>query len=150
MDLFSDESGLGVSTDDGRCNLSKLKFVDGKPSLENIFTFKAHMPTNCQIPGAASGLYPVHATGFSHRAKQFVFTAGGEGAINFWDFDTRNKIKTIPYNNTPVTAAKLSVDGYWLAYGLGYDWADGIRSYKKYKTSVGVHYLEDEELRHKG
>ena len=55
-----------------------------------------------------------------------MFTAGGDGVINLWDYEVRNKIRALTFNKVPITFAKISPDGNYMAYALGYDWSEGI------------------------
>lgn len=49
-------------------------------------------------------------------------TAGADGGLHFWDYEAKNKIKTLNYGNNPICAAKVSPRGDMIAYGLGNDW----------------------------
>lgn len=49
-------------------------------------------------------------------------TAGSDGGMHFWDFEAKNKIKTLNYGGMPITTAKVSAKGDMIAYGLGNDW----------------------------
>ena len=37
-------------------------------------------------------MYPVNCVGFNPRNDKFLYTAGGEGNMYYWDFDAKNKI----------------------------------------------------------
>lgn len=52
-------------------------------------------------------------------------TAGADGGLHFWDFEAKNKIKTLNYAGIPITTAKVSGKGDMIAYGLGNDWHTG-------------------------
>jgi len=52
-------------------------------------------------------------------------TCGSDGSINFWDFNVRNKIKSLVFAGTPICCAKVSPMGDLIAYGLGNDWHIG-------------------------
>jgi len=49
-------------------------------------------------------------------------TAGADGGMHFWDYEAKNKIKTLNYAGNPISAAKVSPKGDMIAYGLGNDW----------------------------
>ena len=53
-------------------------------------------------------------------------TCGSDGNLNFWDFNVRNKIKSLVFAGNPVCHAKVSPLGDYIAYGLGNDWHLGV------------------------
>jgi mRNA export factor len=53
-------------------------------------------------------------------------TAGSDGVIHFWDFEAKNKIKSLSYNGNPVCAARVNNSGEMVAYALGNDWHLGV------------------------
>jgi len=147
--FYSDGSGIGVASHDGRANLSKLdQDAMGKIKLANVMTFKAHKTE--QQGSQPQMLYPVHAIGFHPKSKNYVFTAGGEGNIFFWDYGQKNKITGFNYKGVPVTRAKMSPDGSLLAYSLGYDWAKGIEGYMSHKPKICAHIMQENELVYNG
>lgn len=42
-------------------------------------------------------MHPVNAIGFNSRNENFVFTAGSEGKMYFWDIQQKNKIKSFNF-----------------------------------------------------
>jgi len=146
ISFFSDGAGIGIASHDGRANLSKVEGDSmGRPKLTNIMTFKCHKVDQ----GASNSqqmLYPVHAIGFHPKSKNFVFTAGGEGNICFWDYNAKNKITNLSFKGIPVTKARMSPDGALLLYSLGYDWAKGIEGYMSCKTKLCAHIMQESEL----
>lgn len=148
--FFSDGSGIGIGSHDGRANLSKLEMDNrGRPKLANIMTFKCHK-IDAGSSLSQTTLYPVHGIGFHPKSKNFVYTAGGEGNIYFWDYVAKNKIKGFDYKGVPVTKVKMSPDGLLMAYGLGYDWSKGIEGYMSHKPKLCVHVMQEAELIYKG
>jgi len=130
---------------DGRANLSNFqKDIGGKIKLNSIMTFKCHKTENPQT------LYPVHGIGFHAKSKHFVYTAGGEGNIFFWDYLSKTKIKGFSYKAQPVTKVRMSPDGMLLAYGLGYDWSKGIEGIGSVKPRLCVHIMQESELQATG
>mmetsp|Transcript_1223 Transcript_1223/g.176 ORF Transcript_1223/g.176 Transcript_1223/m.176 type:complete len:98 (+) Transcript_1223:191-484(+) len=94
-------------------------------------------------------MHPVNAMGFNPRNENFVFTAGSEGKIYFWDILAKNKIKTLYFNSNPVCTAAVSSDGSCIAYALGYDWHAGHEKYNNYKDfKICVHIIPDNETKH--
>jgi len=148
ISISNHDSALGVTSCDGRANISTIDQRSIKWQLQNIVTFKCH-----KIDPGMSGntsqykiLFPVHAIGFHPEARHSLFTAGGEGNVYFWDSFRKDKIGQINCNNVPVTKAKLSPDGQYLAYATGYDWGQGIQGDKSHKTSVRFHEMKLNEV----
>jgi mRNA export factor len=146
ISLFSDGSGVGMGSFDGRANLSQFQKdgMSGKIKLNSIMTFKCHKTESPQV------LYPVHSIGFHPKSKYFVYTAGGEGNVFFWDYSSKTKIKGFGYKSQPVTKVRMSPDGALLAYALGYDWCKGIEGMGSYKTKVCCHIMQESELQAQG
>jgi hypothetical protein len=76
-------------------------------------------------------------------------TCGSDGLMNFWDFNVRNKIKSLTYGATPICCAKVSPMGDLIAYGLGNDWHIGIEG-NKWQPRIGVHKLTEQEMKFAG
>jgi mRNA export factor len=111
-------------------------------------TFKCH---KTEENNNVNILYPVHSIGFHPNSKNFVFTAGGDGTMTFWDYEQKNKIKTFNFKGVPVTKAKVSHDGQAIAYALGYDWQKGIWGIDpNIKPKVCVHMIAENELKYSG
>ena len=146
---ISKENVVGIGTYDGRSNLSNIqRMSDETTKLSNIVTFKAHKIDLGQ-DGNTSDLkilYPIHAVGLHPQNKKTYFTAGGDGTIIFWDIALKNKLSTLSLHPTPITAAKMSPDGKFLAYGVGYDWAKGIEGSKSIKTSLNFHFMQPADV----
>jgi len=141
ISLFSDGSGVGMGSFDGRANLSSFgKEINGKVKLTSIMTFKCHKTESPQT------LFPVHGIGFHPKSKYFVYTAGGEGNIFFWDYNSKTKIKGFSFKSQPVTKVRMSPDGLLMAYALGYDWSKGIEGYGSVKPRICMHQMAENEL----
>jgi len=93
-------------------------------------------------------MYPVNSIGFNVRNKKFLYTAGSEGNLFFWDYEAKNKVKSFHFNNVPISATKMSPDGNFLAYALGYDWHKGYEGMDSSKPRLCVHYVKDAELKY--
>jgi len=142
---ISKEDVIGIGSYDGRSNLSSATTrFGGRMGLNNIVTFKAHKADSDQ-PNIKI-MYPIHAVGFHPVNKNTFITAGGDGSVYFWDIPLRGKIANISCPATPITAAKFSPNGKFLAYGIGYDWAKGIEGSKSIKPKLRIHTTQDPEL----
>ena len=144
--FFTDGTGMAVGSHDGRANISRLETDHtGMPKLGHIMTFKSNF---IDQPGGIRVTYPTHGIGFHPKSKDFIYTAGGEGSVIFWDFKVKEKIKTCDYRPNPVVQAKMSPDGKYLAYALGYDWAKGVREDMSFHNNIALHVMQDNELRY--
>jgi WD40 repeat protein len=142
---------FGVGSIDGRANLSALgkqtsgdiKLVQLSIIQSNVMTFKSN---KIDETGKCI-LYPVNSVGFNARSKNWFFTAGGDGYMQLWDYQARNKIKQIGFARTPITCAKVSPSGDMVAYALGNDWHMGSEGIGMWKNKLAVHYIKDDELK---
>lgn len=85
-------------------------------------------------------MYPVNASSFNPVNERWFMTAGSDGGMHFWDFEAKNKIKTLSYGGFPICCAKVSPKGDMIAYGLGNDWHLGQEG-EKWQTRLGVHLI---------
>jgi mRNA export factor len=85
-------------------------------------------------------LFPVNSVSFSPVSNIWFMTCGSDGNLNFWDFNVRNKIKSLSFAGTPVCHAKVSPLGDYIAYGLGNDWHLGAEG-NKWQPKLGVHRM---------
>lgn len=74
-------------------------------------------------------------------------TAGADGAMHFWDYQAKNKIKTLNYGGNPISSAKVSPKGDMIAIGLGNDWHLGQEGVNKWPVKLGVHAIAQNETK---
>lgn len=119
-------SMFGIASFDGRANLSSInKNVNGMfapvtPPLsqKSVITFKS----NKQEEAGNTILYPINSVSFNPINDRWFMTAGSDGGMHFWDYEAKNKIKSLNYGGVPICTAKVSPKGDMVAYGLGNDW----------------------------
>lgn len=148
LSLFPRNDGYGIGSIDGRANLSSFSKDSYSNSYKSVskMTFKCH---KIEEGNNVNILLPVHSIGFHPNSKSFVFTAGGDGCINYWDYEAKNKIKSFNFKGAPVTRAKISDDGQFMAYALGYDWQKGIWGMDpNVKPRICVHAITENELKY--
>lgn len=144
---------MAIGSFDGRGNISKMEGLhDGNFRLDNVMTFKCHRVDKSIHPLKQDVLYPVHAIAFNPRSNHFIATSGGDGTTNYWDYIKKNKAKGFLYNKVPVTAARISPQGHFMAYALGYDWSMGVWGLEtvNYRPRIVVHQIQDIELEFRG
>ena len=134
---------FGVASFDGRANLSNItKNVNGLYAPKSIITFKS----NKQEEGGSTILYPINSVGFNPVNDKWFMTAGSDGGMHFWDYEAKNKIKTLNYG-MPICCAKVSPKGEMIAIALGNDWHVGAEGASKWQTKLGVHAITDNETK---
>ena len=73
-------------------------------------------------------------------------TAGSDGGMHFWDYEAKNKIKSLNYGGVPFFIGKISPKGDMVASGLGNDWHLGAEG-SKWQTKLGVHHVGENETK---
>lgn len=145
---------FSIGSIDGRANLSTIEkqTVYGNNTNAPLFKNNSKMTFKChkvEESAAMSVLYPVHSIGFHPNSRGFVYTAGGDGVINFWDQDAKNKIKSFNFKGSPVNRVRISDDGQLMVYALGYDWQKGIWGLDpNMKPRIFVHGITENELKY--
>lgn len=67
----------------------------------------------------------MNAVSFNAVNDRWFMTAGSDGGMHFWDYEAKNKIKSLSYGGIPICCAKVNTAGNMIAYGLGNDWHIG-------------------------
>ena len=143
--FFADGKGIAMGSHDGRANISRLESTNPL-RLSHEVTFKSHLSGDRNNDYRIT--YPTHGIGFSPRARQFVYTVGGDGTIIFWDYDAREKVRVYDFKPNPIVRAKMSPDGAMFAYAIGYDWGKGIEGDMSIKSSIQVRLVQDDDLKY--
>lgn len=116
---FPDGKGFAIGSIEGRVG---IQYVEEKDSSMN-FSFKCHRGTNNEVYSVNSmSFHPVHGT-FS--------TAGSDGSFNFWDKDSKQRLKTSSVVGDPIPATCFNRDGRIFAYAASYDWSRGYEHSKQ-------------------
>ena len=103
-----------------------------------------------QSNNTSSDMYEVSKCGFNGRSDHFLYTAGGDGMLIFWDLKAKNKVTSININN-PITASCINNNGMYIAIATGYDWSKGVWGLGEvnYKPRIGIRMIGDNELVYK-
>ena len=109
---FPDKSGYLVGSIEGRV---AVQHVDDAAQSKN-FTFKCHREQ--------TDIYAVNDIKFHPTHGTFV-TAGADGVFNFWDKDSKQRLKQMGKCNAPIPCGAFSADGGIYAYAVSYDWSKG-------------------------
>ena len=137
MSCFPDKTGFAQGSIEGRCSI--VSVMD--PNLkEKNFEFKCHRQ--------GDEIFVLNSVDF-HPNGVFL-TAGSDGVICIWDKDTRSRIKLFNSCNYPITAAKFSALGDFLAYSVGYDWSKGHEHHNpNIPVKLYIHKLLEDDVKRK-
>ena len=121
--IFPDCSGFAITSIEGRCSIQYFAMQ----KLGDNFAFKCHRDKNTKR------IYSVNSLAFHPQFGTFA-TAGSDGIFNFWDKDSKQRLKSsnqLKLNNNPETPASIvsgsfSANGALYAYATSYDWSKGM------------------------
>ncbi|KAF6149268.1 hypothetical protein GIB67_026124 [Kingdonia uniflora] len=135
---FPDQQGFLVGSIEGRVGVHHL---DEAQSSKN-FTFKCHREGNDIYSVNSLNFHPVHHT--------FV-TAGSDGAFNFWDKDSKQRLKAMARCNQPIPCSAFNSDGSIYAYAACYDWHKGAENHNPQtaKNFIFLHLPQEAEVKGK-
>jgi len=137
VSCFSQGNGFAVGSIEGRVG---IQYIDDKEISQN-FSFKCHRE--------GQNVYAINAISF-HPIYGTFSTAGSDGSFNFWDKDSKQRLKQFSNLRTPITATSFNRNGSIFAYALGYDWSKGYENNNQsMKTQVFLHATKDEDVKPK-
>ncbi|KAL6615652.1 hypothetical protein ACP70R_037922 [Stipagrostis hirtigluma subsp. patula] len=102
---FPDQQGFLVGSIEGRVG---VHHVDDSQQSKN-FTFKCHRDGNDIYSVNSLNFHPVHHT---------FATAGSDGSFNFWDKDSKQRLKAFSKCPAPITCSTFNQDGSIYAYAI--------------------------------
>ncbi|CAL5329639.1 unnamed protein product [Camellia sinensis] len=117
-----------VGSIEGRVGVHHL---DDSQQSKN-FTFKCHREGNEIYSVNSLNFHPVHHT---------FATAGSDGAFNFWDKDSKQRLKAMSRCSQPIPCSAFNNDGSVYAYSVCYDWSKGAENHNPStaKTYIYLH-----------
>ncbi|XP_024960422.1 protein RAE1-like [Cynara cardunculus var. scolymus] len=135
---FPDQQGFLVGSIEGRVGVHHL---DEQQQSKN-FTFKCHREGN--------DIYSVNSLNF-HPVHQTFATAGSDGAFNFWDKDSKQRLKAMSRCNQAIPCSSFNNDGSIYAYAVCYDWSKGAENHNPAtaKTCIYLHLPQESEVKGK-
>jgi len=135
---FPSRTGFAVGSIEGRLG---IQHVEEKDSADN-FAFRCHRENN------NNDLYAVNSISFHPIFGTFA-TAGADGTYNFWDKDSRQRLKQFPKGPQPIPCAAFNNDGTIYAYASSYDWSKGAENYNpaQSKNSIFLHSVVELEVK---
>lgn len=140
--------GFAVALIEGRC---AIQYISEQEQLQRGFSFRCHRKSNSTVRtlGQETQVYAVNDMLF-HPVYGTFATAGLDGQFTFWDKDAKQRLKSFPSVEAPVTATAFNRTGQIFAYARGYDWAQGHQGSRPDQvTDVKLHATNDEETKPK-
>ncbi|KAL4614724.1 hypothetical protein ACB092_07G074100 [Castanea dentata] len=135
---FPDQQGFLVGSIEGRVGVHHL---DDAQQGKN-FTFKCHREGNEIYAVNSLNFHPVHHT---------FATAGSDGAFNFWDKDSKQRLKAMLRCSQPIACSTFNNDGSIYAYSVCYDWSKGAENQNPAtaNTHIFLHLPQESEVKGK-
>ncbi|RWR93052.1 protein RAE1 [Cinnamomum micranthum f. kanehirae] len=134
---FPDQQGFLVGSIEGRVGVHHM---DDSQQSKN-FTFKCHRE--------GSDIYSVNSLNF-HPVHHTFATAGSDGAFNFWDKDSKQRLKAMARCSQPIPCSTFNNDGSIFAYAVCYDWSKGAENHNlASKPSIFLHTPQESEVKGK-
>ncbi|GMH93110.1 hypothetical protein TrVE_jg8478 [Triparma verrucosa] len=143
ISVFPDQSGFAVGSIEGRC---AIHYFTQKPGLAENFAFRCHRQDNSTK--TESQVHAVNGIAF-HPFGTFS-TVGGDGVVNFWDKDSKQRLKVFPSVNECISCAAFNTQGNIFAYAKSYDWGKGASGYRgpqAQPNGISLHYVPEEEIK---
>ncbi|KDQ13524.1 hypothetical protein BOTBODRAFT_111302 [Botryobasidium botryosum FD-172 SS1] len=145
ISCFPAANGFGIGSIEGRV---AIQYVEEKHQTNN-FSFKCHRKDNAPGMKDQSVVFAVNCIRFNQQHGTFS-TAGSDGTVNFWDKDSRTRLKTFPAAEGPVTTAAFNRTSTIFAYAVSYDWSKGHGGMTpNHVNKVMLHTCKDEEVKPK-
>lgn len=134
---FPDQTGFAVGGIEGRVGIQYLQQSRNKEQ----FAFRCHRH--------GSEAFAVNAFAFQNQYGTFA-TVGSDGVVNFWDKDSRHRLKSFQPIQRSIPCAAFNSQGNLFAYASSYDWSKGHQfHYPESPNEIFVHYTTDDEIRPK-
>jgi len=133
---FPDKSGYLVGSIEGRV---AVQHVEETMQSKN-FTFKCHREQ--------SDIYAVNDIKFHPTHGTFV-TAGADGVFNFWDKDSKQRLKQMAKCVAPIPCGAFNRDGSIYAYAVSYDWSKGGQDpmAQTGQNNIFLHAVQESEVK---
>ncbi|KAL1922595.1 uncharacterized protein VTP21DRAFT_10134 [Calcarisporiella thermophila] len=135
VSCFPNGTGFAVGSIEGRVG---IQYVEDKDTANN-FSFKCHRDNNNVYSVNAISFHPIHGT-FS--------TAGSDGTFNFWDKDSKQRLKAFSNVGGTIPCTTFNRNGTIFAYAVSYDWSKGHQhALPSNKNAIMLHAAKDEDVK---
>jgi len=145
--IFPDTMGFAVGSVEGRVGIQYFQ------EKSKNFAFRCHRETPPQRSSECL-VYPVNSICFNRKYCTFA-TAGGDGIFNFWDKDTKQKLKEFGKCGQTISAAAFQQtnDSHTqplYVYAVSYDFHKGPEFLKDgERHQLWLHMTQDAEIQPK-
>jgi len=102
------------------------------------FAFKCHREGN--------DIYAVDDLKFHPTFGTFA-TTGSDGTFNFWDKDSRQRLKAFNKESAPIPCGGFNREGNIYAYAVSYDWSKGSEHYNPRTNRLLLHPVPEAEIK---
>eukprot|EP00270_Netrium_digitus_P010877 TRINITY_DN3405_c0_g1_i1.p1 TRINITY_DN3405_c0_g1~~TRINITY_DN3405_c0_g1_i1.p1 ORF type:complete len:361 (-),score=61.70 TRINITY_DN3405_c0_g1_i1:178-1233(-) len=135
---FPDKQGFLIGSIEGRVAVHHVE----EAQAQKNFTFKCHRDGNDIYSVNSINFHPVHGT---------FATAGSDGSYNFWDKDSKQRLKAMTRCNQPIPCSAFNNDGSIFAYAVCYDWSKGAENHNpaSAKSYILLHPTQEAEVKAK-
>jgi mRNA export factor len=151
ISIFPDQTGYAVGSIEGRVAIEYFNEQPGpqgqprpQTATKRGFAFKCHRETN--NAKGVTNVYSINAISF-HPYGTFS-TAGSDGNFNFWDKDSRQRLKTFAKVDQPITCSTFSAAGDIFVYAASYDWSQGSdHAVLASSNNIYIHNVTEDEVK---
>tara|TARA_R110002050_G_scaffold53574_1_gene121781 strand:- start:447 stop:899 length:453 start_codon:yes stop_codon:yes gene_type:complete len=135
-DQGRDPIGFALGSIEGRV---AIQYVSPNIPTSQNFAFKCHRKSN--------SVYPVNSIDFHPKFGTFS-TSGGDGGFNFWDKDSKQRLKQFNTACTSISVGKFNANGEIFGYAVSYDWCEGIQGFNPdMKNVILLRKVMDNEIK---
>ncbi|KAF8583582.1 Poly(A)+ RNA export protein [Ramaria rubella] len=143
---FPAADGFAVGSVEGRVAIT---YVDDKVPTSQNFSFKCHRRDQSPPNKDHALVFAVNDISF-HQQHGTFSTAGADGTINFWDKDTRTRLKTFDSAPGSISCTAFNHTGTIFSYAISYDWSKGYTgNVPGHPNKIMLHACKDDEVKKK-
>lgn len=139
------QPGFAVGSVEGRV---AFQYIKDEHKGSN-FSFKCHR----KDPGPGQSREPHQVFSVNdirfHPIQGTFSTCGSDGTINFWDKDSKTRLKSFDNKGGPISASAFNSTGSIFAYSVSYDWHKGYSFANPPNTpnKIYLHATKDDEVK---
>jgi len=137
--------GFAIGSIEGRI---AVQFFEESEAAKN-FSFRCHRRDQSNTAKDQSLVYAVNDLSF-HPVHGTLASCGSDGVINYWDKDSRIRLKAFDPVAGSITTTSFNRTGTLLAYAISYDWSRGhVGMTSGYPNKVMLRAVSDEDVKRK-
>ncbi|KAJ3278282.1 hypothetical protein HK104_002500 [Borealophlyctis nickersoniae] len=135
VSCFINAKGFAVGSIEGRVGIQYVEAADQHLN----FSFKCHRDDRNVYSVNAISFHPLHGT---------FATAGADGGFNFWDKDSKQRLKQWESCGQTISCSTFNRTGNIYAYAASYDWSKGVEGRQpNSKDAIFLHAVKDEDIK---